>query len=966
MRDALAVARKELAGYFSSPTAYLFLAGFLAATLFVFFWVETFFARNIADVRPLFRWMPVLLIFLIAALTMRSWSEERRMGTLEGLLTSPLATWQLVLGKFLAVLALVAVALALTLPLPVTVALLGPLDWGPVLGGYLATLFLAAAYAAIGLFVSSRNDNQIVSLIVTAGLCGAFYLIGAEPVTALAGNRLGEWLRLLGAGARFQSITRGVIDLRDLYYYLSLTGVFLALNVYSLEWLRWSGAPGRRAAHRAWRMVTALLVLNLLAGNLWLQQIGVARADLTAGRLYSLSPATRAVLARLREPLLIRGYFSARTHPLLAPLVPQLEDLLREYAVAGGGRVRVEFVDPLEDPAAEAEAARKYGIEPVPFQVASKYQAGVVNSYFDVVVQYGDQHQHLGFRDLIEVKLRSETDLDVTLRNPEYDITRAIKRVMQAYRAGGNLFRDLPQPVTFRGFISSDERLPAPLRELRHHLDAVLAEYRRQAGDRLRVEIVDPDRADPALRQRLERDYGFRPMAASLVEPDTFWFYMLLQSGDRTVRVPLPETLDEAALRRSLQAALQRFGSGYLKTVALVTPPATPRLPQLGLSGGGARFEQLEKALRAEHNVIRTNLKSGYVPADADLLLVVAPQRLDEKQRFAIDQFLMRGGTVILATSPFDITTSGAVRGRKVDSGLADWLSRHGITLRPELVLDPHNARFPIPIQRSLGGIVVQELQMVEYPYFVDIRPDGMARDHGITSGLPQVTLTWASPIELADPLPDGLRATRLLHSSAASWTDGTLRLQPDFQRWPRWGFPPRQPRGARLLGVMLEGRFTSAFQGRPSPLLEQPAKDGQPDKKPGDGKSSPPPDPAVASVIDHSPESARLIVFASNSFLSDEVLDLATMAHGTRYLNPLQLVENAVDWSLEDRDLLSIRSRAHYSRFLAPLSRHEQMFWEYGNYLLALLGLGLVYGAYRLRRRRALRQWADLLQGRA
>src|SRR3546814_7772985 len=137
-----------------------------SSDLFVFFWVETFFARNIADVRPLFEWMPLLLLFLVSALTMRLWSEERRSGTLEFLLTSPVRPASLVLGKFLACLGLVAIALALTLPLPLTVAQLGPLDWGPVAGGYLATLCLAAAYIAIGLSVSARTDNQIVSLIV--------------------------------------------------------------------------------------------------------------------------------------------------------------------------------------------------------------------------------------------------------------------------------------------------------------------------------------------------------------------------------------------------------------------------------------------------------------------------------------------------------------------------------------------------------------------------------------------------------------------------------------------------------------------------------------------------------------------------------------------------------------------------------------------------------------------------------
>jgi len=339
MSSLIRIARKEFAGFFSSPVAFIFLGAFLAVTLFVFFWVETFFARSIADVRPLPEWMPLLLIFLTAAITMRMWSEERRAGTLEFLLTAPVKSRQLVLGKFLACLGLVATALLLTLPLPLTVSLLGPLDWGPVFGGYLAAFFLAAAYVAIGLFVSARSANQIVSLILTAALCGFFYLLGSDALTGLFGNRASELLKLLGSGSRFESITRGVIDLRDLYYYLSLVGVFLSLNVFSLEWLRWSGNAAN-ANHRCWGLLTGLLVANFLAANIWLAPVGWARADVTAGNIYSISDATRGYLAQLREPLLIRGYFSAKTHPLLAPLAPRLRDLLKEYAVAGEGRVR--------------------------------------------------------------------------------------------------------------------------------------------------------------------------------------------------------------------------------------------------------------------------------------------------------------------------------------------------------------------------------------------------------------------------------------------------------------------------------------------------------------------------------------------------------------------------------------------------------------------------------------------------
>jgi len=308
------VARKEFRGFFATPAAYLFLGGFLAVTLFVFFWVETFFARNIADVRPLFQWLPLLLIFLVAALAMRAWSEERRAGTLESLLTAPVSSLQLILGKFAAALGLVALALALTLPLPVTVSLLGPLDWGPVVGGYIATLFLAAAYVAIGLYMSGRTDNPIVALILTTVVCGLFYLIGSSTLTNLFGHEIGGLLALLGTGTRFESITRGVLDLRDLYYYLSIVGVFLTLNLFSLERLRWAGNP-ISPRHRLWGWAVGLAAANFIAANLWLNPIGWARADITAEQQYSLSEATENQLAALQEPLLIRGYFSAKTHP---------------------------------------------------------------------------------------------------------------------------------------------------------------------------------------------------------------------------------------------------------------------------------------------------------------------------------------------------------------------------------------------------------------------------------------------------------------------------------------------------------------------------------------------------------------------------------------------------------------------------------------------------------------------------
>ena len=972
MKNILRIAAREFAGFFSGPVAFLFFGAFLAVTMFIFFWVDTFFARNIADVRPLFDWIPILLIFLCAAVTMRLWSEERRAGTLEFLLTSPTRPAALVLGKFLACLGLIGVALALTLPLPITVSFLGPLDWGPVAGGYLATFFLAAAYISIGLYISIRSENQIVSLIGSVAACGLLYLIGSDMLSSFFGNQIGEILHLLGSGSRFDSITRGVIDLRDLYYYLSIMGIFLSLNIYGLERLRWQGNPAN-SRHRAWKMVTLLVVANFLAANFWLAPIGTMRIDMTSGRIYTISKATRNYLAQLHEPLLIRGYFSAQTHPLLAPLVPRLRDLLKEYQIAGHGKVRVEFVDPQENPEIEQEAGQKYGIRPVPFETSSRYQSSVTNSYFDILVKYGDQFATLGFRDLIEVKAKGESGLDVDLRNPEYDITRAIKKVLYAYQGSGDLFANIRGPVDITGYISPAAKLPEQLTALRSSLQSISEEMKKKSGGRVHLRLVDPDADGGRTAKKIGKKFGFRPMAVGLLDPRTFWFYITMENNGRVVQVPLPQDFSKDSLQRDMTAALKRFSRGFLKTIALYTPPSTPPMPQLGMPGGGKQFQWLRKKLEEEHNVITTDLKKGQVPGETDFLLLASPEKFDDMQRFAVDQFLMQGGTVAIATAPFDVTLRGRLSAEKYSSGLEKWLAGYGITLGHSMVLDRQNSAFPIPMERQVGMIRVRETRLINYPYFVDIRRDGMDQESGLTAGINQVTMTWPSPITIDPEKNKGRKVIRLLSSSPQAWTSDSLNIQPDFQKYGESGFPTGKQQQQYLLGAVVEGRFTSAFAGQTSPLITK-AKDEAARKK-KEKKSGPDTKkdaaaenkPVISRVLERSPESARIILFASNSFLSDTAMELMSSVQHTQYQEPAQLLANAVDWSLEDRGLLSIKGRGHFARTLRPMDRKTRMFWEYLNYGLALIGLGLVWLVQKLLQKRTIARYERILHtGRA
>ena len=179
----------------------------------------------------------------------------------------------------------------------------------------------------------------------------------------------------------------------------------------------------RRKRYTSLFLTLLLVGANLVAANALLSFWPQARVDLTEDRLYSISPATKRILSNLDEEVTILGFFSKRTHPKLAPLVPQIEDMLAEYRALSGGKLRVEIADPGTNEDTESEAVDRYGVESTPFRLASKYETGIVNAYFAIVVRYADQYVRYGFDDLIEVEPQPDGDIDVRLRNLEYDLT---------------------------------------------------------------------------------------------------------------------------------------------------------------------------------------------------------------------------------------------------------------------------------------------------------------------------------------------------------------------------------------------------------------------------------------------------------------------------------------------------------------------------------------------------------------
>jgi ABC-2 type transport system permease protein len=238
MGGMVTVFRRELAGYFATPVAYVFIVIFLVMAGALTFTLGNFFARGQADMQPFFTFVPWLFLFLVPALTMRLWAEERRLGTIELLLTLPLAQWEAVVGKFLAAWAFCGIALALTFPLVITVNALGNPDNGVILTGYLGCMMVAGAFLAVGAAISAMTKNQVIAFVLAVAACFFLTAAGSPVVTEFLSQRvpaLAETARSISITDRLGGFTRGVISLRDVVFFLSFIAFFLFANTIAID-----------------------------------------------------------------------------------------------------------------------------------------------------------------------------------------------------------------------------------------------------------------------------------------------------------------------------------------------------------------------------------------------------------------------------------------------------------------------------------------------------------------------------------------------------------------------------------------------------------------------------------------------------------------------------------------------------------------------------------------------------------
>ena len=379
----LAILRKEIQSFFSTSIGYLVVAIFLLLNgLFLWFFKGEYniLDSGFADASPFFNLAPLILIFLIPAVTMRSFSDEKKQGTLELLVTKPISKLSIVMGKFLGSFFLILIALLPTLLYIYTIFTLGNpqgnLDIGSTMGSYFGLLFLVAAYIAIGIFASTLSTNQIVAFITSVFMCFFFYF-GFNGIADLLSSTIAT---NFGMESHYRSMSRGVLDTRDIIYFLSVTVFFIFLTLVKLQ------------EQKRWFYI-ALLPIGLFLFNV-LTQSFYKRFDLTTDKRYTLNDITKDIIAQAESPIIIDVFLDGDDFPSeIRKLKAETQQLLEEFAIQNSNII-FKFLNPLDNPDTQKqniESLTRRGLTPMQLSVKENGQATTKVIFPWALASYNDE-----------------------------------------------------------------------------------------------------------------------------------------------------------------------------------------------------------------------------------------------------------------------------------------------------------------------------------------------------------------------------------------------------------------------------------------------------------------------------------------------------------------------------------------------------------------------------------------------
>ncbi len=386
----LSIAKREIRSFIDNPASYVVAGLFLLLWEFLFF-LNAFLVGE-ASLRGLFDWLPWLSIMLIPALTMGSIAAEKNDGTLELVLTHPVKDLELILGKFVSAWVYVSLLFIFSIPVALSFNHFGGLDLGIVAGQIIGSILFAGAFISLGIFVSSLFFSQIGALLVSAACGFGFIIIGSEFITVNAPLFLVSTLERLSFLSHFQSLTRGVIDFRDLWYFGTVIIVFLSLAYLNLLARKYGN---RQDLYRNFQVGVAIFVGIAILTNIIGSRIP-GRIDLTSAKDYTLSSATQKIISGLGDVVTITLYASSKLPAQNAPLVRDTKDLLKDFQADGHGNIVLITKDPSENSQVVQEA-QSAGIKEVQFNVIGQEEFQLKTGYLGLAISYADKHETIPF-----------------------------------------------------------------------------------------------------------------------------------------------------------------------------------------------------------------------------------------------------------------------------------------------------------------------------------------------------------------------------------------------------------------------------------------------------------------------------------------------------------------------------------------------------------------------------------------
>lgn len=422
MKNVLTIARKELNAQLNSIGSYVMLSVFVLVWLFMFF--RSAFIIGESSLRSLFELLPWMLLVLIPAVTMGSISKEKEEGTVELVLTHPVRDWEFVVGKFLSSLVFSLIPLLVTFPVAFVFATFGKFDWGVFGAQVFGSVLLSMAMVSLGIFISSLFVGQISSLLVTTFALFLLLICGSDLFTQSVPQKIAWVFERITLYSHFSDTIRGVLTFRDILYFVSFSVAMLSLALLQFAKTKFGES---KKAFGVYKWGVFMLVILALAVSI-LGEIIPGRLDLTAGRIYSLSPVTKTTLKNLDDVVTVTLYSSKPT-PTMAPLVRDIKDTLLDYKNYGGQNVQLRVVDPLKDAELESEAENA-GVQPVQISVASQNEFQTQKSYLGISLSYAGKIEAIPF-------VQTTNDLEYQLTSLLKKLTTKNKKVVGYLNSGG-------------------------------------------------------------------------------------------------------------------------------------------------------------------------------------------------------------------------------------------------------------------------------------------------------------------------------------------------------------------------------------------------------------------------------------------------------------------------------------------------------------------------------------------------